>query len=173
MQPSSRASSTMEHSQRESTINSPHQILIPLCILLMSKDHLCSCFGDASYSLLMHPGQKLISMNRILVSSFHLACSAILNENEFMNTYTSQQDPYDQYEVSIPLEVAGDCMAKVQGWTHDQQARVSSRIGGIEDLYLSCKSIADSSQTADILNAVWSKSLSMRVQRHPMIVIRQ
>lgn len=43
-----------------------------------------------------------------------LSCSAILNENEFMNTYTSQQDPYDQYEVAVPIEVVGDCMAKVQ-----------------------------------------------------------
>ena len=43
-----------------------------------------------------------------------VSCSAILNENEFMNTYTSQQDPYDQYEVAIPIEVVGDCMAKVQ-----------------------------------------------------------
>ena len=43
-----------------------------------------------------------------------VSCSAILNENEFMNTYTSQQDPYDQYEVAVPIEVVGDCMAKVQ-----------------------------------------------------------
>lgn len=55
-----------------------------------------------------------------------MACSAILNENEFMNTYTSQQDPYDQYEVSIPMEVVGDCMAKVHGLSHDQQACVQA-----------------------------------------------
>ena len=82
----------------------------------------------------MHLNQNLVSINSILVVSFHLACSAILNENEFMNTYTSQQDPYDQYEVSIPIEVAGDCMAKVQGLTHDQQACISSRVGGIKDI---------------------------------------
>ncbi|CAK0783638.1 hypothetical protein CVIRNUC_006837 [Coccomyxa viridis] len=38
---------------------------------------------------------------------------AILSENEFMNTYTSNNDPYDQYEVSVPIEIVGDCMAKV------------------------------------------------------------
>ena len=31
-----------------------------------------------------------------------------------MNTYTSNNDPYDQYEVSVPIEIVGDCMAKVQ-----------------------------------------------------------
>lgn len=31
-----------------------------------------------------------------------------------MNTYDSQQDPYDQYEVAVPLEIVGDCIAKVQ-----------------------------------------------------------
>lgn len=50
-----------------------------------------------------------------------LSCSAILNENEFMNTYVSQQDPYDQYEVAIPIEVVGDCMAKVQNGLVTQQ----------------------------------------------------
>ena len=30
-----------------------------------------------------------------------------------MNTYTSNNDPYDQYEVSVPIEIVGDCMAKV------------------------------------------------------------
>ena len=40
-------------------------------------------------------------------------CRAILSENEFMNTYTSNNDPYDQYEVSVPIEIVGDCMAKV------------------------------------------------------------
>ena len=41
-------------------------------------------------------------------------CRAILSENEFMNTYTSNNDPYDQYEVSVPIEIVGDCMAKVR-----------------------------------------------------------
>lgn len=44
----------------------------------------------------------------------HCTCRAILNENAFMNTYDSQQDPYDQYEVAVPLEIVGDCIAKVQ-----------------------------------------------------------
>ena len=30
-----------------------------------------------------------------------------------MNIYTSNNDPYDQYEVSLPIEIVGDCMAKV------------------------------------------------------------
>ena len=34
-----------------------------------------------------------------------------------MNTYTSNNDPYDQYEVSVPIEIVGDCMAKVEALT--------------------------------------------------------
>ncbi|EIE25101.1 hypothetical protein COCSUDRAFT_40439 [Coccomyxa subellipsoidea C-169] len=37
---------------------------------------------------------------------------AILNENEFINKQTSDTDPYDQYEVSVPLQIAGDCLKK-------------------------------------------------------------
>lgn len=38
---------------------------------------------------------------------------AILAENEFANRQTSDQDPYDQYEVSVPLSTAGDCLQLV------------------------------------------------------------
>ena len=49
------------------------------------------------------------------VSQSVVSRRAILSENEFTNIYTSQADPYDQYEVAVPVEVLGDCMAKVQG----------------------------------------------------------
>ncbi|KAK9908861.1 hypothetical protein WJX75_003902 [Coccomyxa subellipsoidea] len=39
---------------------------------------------------------------------------AILNENAFINKQTSDNDPYDQYEVSVPLETAGDCLKKAK-----------------------------------------------------------
>ena len=39
---------------------------------------------------------------------------AILSENEFMNRQNSASDPYDQYELSVPLQSAGDCLAKAR-----------------------------------------------------------
>ena len=73
------------------------------------------------------PYHNCLMMSRLLVHGKHpqshhevqgktsctFPCRAILSENEFMNLYTSNNDPYDQYEVSVPIEIVGDCMAKV------------------------------------------------------------
>ena len=39
---------------------------------------------------------------------------AILAETDFVNRATSDTDPYDQYEFSIPLQTVGDCIQTVR-----------------------------------------------------------
>lgn len=39
---------------------------------------------------------------------------AVLSENELMNRQNSASDPYDQYELSVSLESAGDCLHKAR-----------------------------------------------------------
>ena len=42
-----------------------------------------------------------------------MVCSAYLSQTEQANQATSNFAPYDQYEVSIPMEIAGDCLQTV------------------------------------------------------------
>ena len=46
------------------------------------------------------------------------ARSAILAETDAINIYNSDDDPYDQYEFSVRLEEAGDCMQKARMRMH-------------------------------------------------------
>lgn len=47
-----------------------------------------------------------------LVNGTYPRRDAILAETAFVNKATSDTDPYDQYEFSIPIENAGDCLEK-------------------------------------------------------------
>ena len=38
----------------------------------------------------------------------------MLNINDFANRQTSDQEPYDQYEVSVPLQSAGTCLKQAR-----------------------------------------------------------
>ena len=40
--------------------------------------------------------------------------SAVLNINDFANRETSDEEPYDQYEVSVPLQSAGACLKQAR-----------------------------------------------------------
>lgn len=40
--------------------------------------------------------------------------SAVLNINDFANRQTSDEEPYDQYEVSVPLQSAGACLKQAR-----------------------------------------------------------
>ena len=42
------------------------------------------------------------------------ARSAVLNINDFANRQTSDEEPYDQYEVSVPLQSAGACLKQAR-----------------------------------------------------------
>lgn len=46
-----------------------------------------------------------------------VGCSAYLSMSEAASVASSNFAPYDQYEVSIPLEVAGDCLHMVSALT--------------------------------------------------------
>lgn len=39
--------------------------------------------------------------------------SAVLSINNFANRQTSDEEPYDQYEVSVPLQNVSACLKKV------------------------------------------------------------
>ncbi len=43
-----------------------------------------------------------------------MSCSAYLSQSEQMNVASSNFAPYDQYEVSIPMDIAGDCLQMVR-----------------------------------------------------------
>ena len=43
-----------------------------------------------------------------------LSCSAYLSQSEQMDVASSNFAPYDQYEVSIPMDIAGDCLQMVR-----------------------------------------------------------
>lgn len=43
-----------------------------------------------------------------------MLCSAYLSESALASGLLSDADPYDQYEVSIPLQAAGDCLKLVK-----------------------------------------------------------
>lgn len=42
-----------------------------------------------------------------------ISCSAYLSQSEEENVASSNFAPYDQYEVSIPMDIAGDCLQMV------------------------------------------------------------
>ena len=42
-----------------------------------------------------------------------ISCSAYLSMSEAASVASSNFAPYDQYEVSIPMEIAGDCLHTV------------------------------------------------------------
>ena len=42
-----------------------------------------------------------------------MTCSAYLSQTEEQNVASSNFAPYDQYEVSIPMDIAGDCLQMV------------------------------------------------------------
>ncbi|MCJ1297913.1 hypothetical protein MMC08_000702, partial [Hypocenomyce scalaris] len=42
--------------------------------------------------------------------SFHQWSIAYLSQSEEENVASSNFAPYDQYEVSIPMDIAGDCL---------------------------------------------------------------
>ncbi len=43
-----------------------------------------------------------------------MSCSAYLSQSEQMDVASSNFAPYDQYEVSIPMDIAGDCLQMVR-----------------------------------------------------------
>ena len=42
-----------------------------------------------------------------------MCCSAYLSQSEEENLASSNFAPYDQYEVSVPMDIAGDCLQMV------------------------------------------------------------
>ena len=42
-----------------------------------------------------------------------MLCSSYLTQADYSSWFMSDLDPYDQYEVSVPLEIAGTCLTEV------------------------------------------------------------
>ena len=40
-------------------------------------------------------------------------CRAYLTESDIPSSFLQDFDPYDQYEVSVPMSIAGDCLGQV------------------------------------------------------------
>ena len=59
-----------------------------------------------------------------------LACarSAVLAETDSINRENSDGDPYDQYEFSVRLEVAGDCVRQVPACACTMQCWCKQRL---------------------------------------------
>ena len=43
-----------------------------------------------------------------------MLCSSYLTQADYSSWFMSDLDPYDQYEVSVPLEIAGTCLTEVR-----------------------------------------------------------
>lgn len=44
-----------------------------------------------------------------------MLCRSYLSQADYSSWFMSDLDPYDQYEVSVPLEHAGTCLTQVGG----------------------------------------------------------
>ena len=47
-----------------------------------------------------------------------MLCSSYLTQADYSSWFMSDLDPYDQYEVSVPLEIAGTCLTEVRRVTN-------------------------------------------------------
>ena len=74
----------------------------------MHMPHACQCASNHDAGNLSSPACMLVYSGLLGVRR------GILAENEYANKQTSDQDPYDQYEVSMPLSTAGDCFKLVR-----------------------------------------------------------
>jgi hypothetical protein len=93
----------------------------------MQASGLCAFSCPAEARLAAHLGLYASLMTSLALFSFSWSSAghhrgltrgvasrrAVLNINDFANRQTSDQEPYSQYELSIPLQTAGACFRQV------------------------------------------------------------
>lgn len=57
---------------------------------------------------------KQIQRHACKVRFVLMLCSSYLTQADYSSWFMSDLDPYDQYEVSVPLEIAGTCLTEVR-----------------------------------------------------------
>lgn len=77
--------------------------MLPMCISL-----------DCTYTQCVAAGPAKVTTFEAVHPHACFACSAYLSQTEEQNVASSNFAPYDQYEVSIPMDIAGDCLQMVR-----------------------------------------------------------
>lgn len=70
-------------------------------------------------------------LRSVVAPGTYEARNAYLSQSEQMNVASSNFAPYDQYEVSIPMDIAGDCLQMVLGEIDSKQLGQGFRTPGL------------------------------------------